>query len=343
MHKVKRIKLDNDGSDTKTERSSRLGAMRAILDDDLEADTPLMDIYTALIKNRRDISTVIVAINTVLPFSEYSHLKRVRGREIFLCPVAYASSRDELIAVLKTNNFNVDLIESEIGIVQAARVAPKVRKQYEKVHEMWPCNFHANKYLETLATDCLFSMAEVEGHADFMRVAMDVRKESKIMKISTKNVGAVVVDPKLNSIVALGYDLTHLGPCRHAVMVAMDNVAKTQGGGAWNSPENSNSVFSERDLVEKLQESHRGVKFGASCDENEPSSYGPYLCTGFYLYITHEPCAMCAMALVHSRIKRVFYSRASAKGALGTLCKIHTVKELNHHYEVFAGLLESEL
>uniref|UniRef100_A0A0E9QH78 CMP/dCMP-type deaminase domain-containing protein n=1 Tax=Anguilla anguilla TaxID=7936 RepID=A0A0E9QH78_ANGAN len=51
---------------------------------------------------------------------------------------------------------------------------------------------------------------------------------------------------------------------------------------------------------------------------------------------------MCAMALVHSRIGRVFYGVASEDGALGTKYEIHTQKDLNHHFEVFKGVLEQE-
>jgi len=46
---------------------------------------------------------------------------------------------------------------------------------------------------------------------------------------------------------------------------------------------------------------------------------------------------MCAMALVHSMIGRVFYSTASSDGALGTKYKIHTQRDLNHRFEVFMG------
>ena len=49
------------------------------------------------------------------------------------------------------------------------------------------------------------------------------------------------------------------------------------------------------------------------------------------------------MALVHSRIRRVFYGCSdSGMGALGSRYKIHTQTGLNHHFEVFCGVLEDE-
>ena len=49
------------------------------------------------------------------------------------------------------------------------------------------------------------------------------------------------------------------------------------------------------------------------------------------------------MALVHSRIRRVFYGCSDNRtGALGSRYKIHTQTGLNHHYEVFCGVLEDE-
>ena len=49
------------------------------------------------------------------------------------------------------------------------------------------------------------------------------------------------------------------------------------------------------------------------------------------------------MALVHSRIRRVFYGCSdNVLGALGSRYKIHTQTGLNHHFEVFSGVLEEE-
>ena len=69
----------------------------------------------------------------------------------------------------------------------------------------------------------------------------------------------------------------------------------------------------------------------------------PYLCTNYDCYVTREPCLMCSMALVHSRIRRVFFGSVNRQnGALESQCNLHFVRELNHHFQVFGGLLQSQ-
>lgn len=61
------------------------------------------------------------------------------------------------------------------------------------------------------------------------------------------------------------------------------------------------------------------------------------------LYVTLEPCAMCAGAIVLSRIKKVIYAAADLKtGAGGSIFNILQDSRLNHRVEVESGLLESE-
>ena len=69
----------------------------------------------------------------------------------------------------------------------------------------------------------------------------------------------------------------------------------------------------------------------------------PHLCTDCDVYVTHEPCAMCAMAMVHSRVRRVLYALPAAHGgALGSVYCLHTERSLNHHFQVVSGLLHRE-
>lgn len=61
------------------------------------------------------------------------------------------------------------------------------------------------------------------------------------------------------------------------------------------------------------------------------------------LYVTLEPCFMCAGALVQSRIKRVVFGAYDPKGgALGTLANLGSDSRLNHQFEVLGGVRAEE-
>jgi tRNA(adenine34) deaminase len=61
------------------------------------------------------------------------------------------------------------------------------------------------------------------------------------------------------------------------------------------------------------------------------------------LYVTLEPCSMCAGAMWLARIKRCVYGCTDPKsGFLGSLYNLSETKQLNHHYEVQGGVLADE-
>lgn len=66
---------------------------------------------------------------------------------------------------------------------------------------------------------------------------------------------------------------------------------------------------------------------------------GNYRLPEVELYVTLEPCAMCAMALMHARVKRVVYGAADPKtGAAGSVIDLFAQQQLNHQTVVQGGV-----
>jgi tRNA(adenine34) deaminase len=70
---------------------------------------------------------------------------------------------------------------------------------------------------------------------------------------------------------------------------------------------------------------------------------GNHRLVGCTLYVTLEPCAMCAMAMVHARIARLVYAAADPKtGAAGSVFDLIADPRHNHRVEVQGGVLAGE-
>ena len=73
------------------------------------------------------------------------------------------------------------------------------------------------------------------------------------------------------------------------------------------------------------------------------AALGNYRLPGCTLYVTLEPCVMCAGAMMHARIARVVYGAHDLKtGACGSVVNLFAEAQLNHHAEVLGGVLADE-
>ena len=69
-------------------------------------------------------------------------------------------------------------------------------------------------------------------------------------------------------------------------------------------------------------------------------SLGSYRLTGTTLYVTLEPCIMCACALVHARVRRLVFGAWDPRaGGAGSLIDVTRLPGLNHRVDVFGGVL----
>ena len=67
---------------------------------------------------------------------------------------------------------------------------------------------------------------------------------------------------------------------------------------------------------------------------------GNYRLPGCTLYVTLEPCAMCAGAIMHARIERVVFGARDPKtGAAGSVIDLFAESRLNHHTTIVGGML----
>ncbi|XP_064945635.1 tRNA-specific adenosine deaminase TAD3-like isoform X2 [Musa acuminata AAA Group] len=145
-------------------------------------------------------------------------------------------------------------------------------------------------------------------------------------------------------------------PLRHAALVAIENAAERDrqlfpgpGSSESQSTPNGNPLCADncppkrqKIQLDLFRQEHSLVK--EVPDNREPTEImRPYLCTGFDIYLVWEPCTMCAMALVHQRIRRIFFALPNPNaGALGSVYRLQGEKSLNHHYSVFRILIPEQ-
>ena len=73
------------------------------------------------------------------------------------------------------------------------------------------------------------------------------------------------------------------------------------------------------------------------------AAVGDWRLTDCDVYVTKEPCSMCAGALVHTRIRRVIFGCAdSSAGAAGSIMNLLQMPTLNHQCEITSGVLQNE-
>jgi tRNA(adenine34) deaminase len=107
-------------------------------------------------------------------------------------------------------------------------------------------------------------------------------------------------------------------------------VRRTEGGPqvvatGYNRPITTNDPTAHAEIV--------ALRHAAQLAEN-------YRLPDLELYVTLEPCAMCAMAMLHARLRRVVFAAADPKtGAAGSVVDLFANRTLNHHTEWVGGVM----
>ena len=114
-------------------------------------------------------------------------------------------------------------------------------------------------------------------------------------------------------------------------------ISEAQGGwgGSYTKSHNDSTTDPLDHCLTRLIQ--QVAKYDRESDLNaKRTSSDQYLFTNYDIFTTEEPCVMCAMALVHSRVGRIFFLRKNTVfGGCGGVHSIHSCQQLNHHFEAY--------
>lgn len=164
--------------------------------------------------------------------------------------------QEKLEQMLREHQFE----NCKISTVSVSKYAPLNRQQFEAWHYLWPMS-----YREDTRLDPKFTQQDIDIIHSHMQELLANEKSTVVCRI---------VDPSTNKIMAEKSDTRSEHPLHHAVMNSIDYVAQNES---------------------KLYGGSGRMKRTASqmtVDDIESKKKTAYLCTGYDIYITHEPCAM---------------------------------------------------
>ena len=222
-----------------------------------------------------------------------------------------------------------DLIKIEIPCTE-----PISNEQYYKNNKIWPqCNYISSK------EKYIYNHNKEEE-----KEILDIYNSNFIIN-NKDNITTLLYDPKTNKILAKAgkNEKSIIG---HSIMNLLDFFSQTL-------VENKNkNKHEDKKKEEKIDDNHdkKEIKLGVknivgpkettdylfNFDKNDENKNNhQYYCEGLYIFTNEEPCIMCAMALIHNRISRLYFSDINEKdGALVSKYSLDNYN-LNHHYLIF--------
>lgn len=309
-----------------------LDGVTALLHDKYYEKVWPINVYVDSIVDAKCTSRVIADLKKHHPIPDLLHLKRVNGNRVILMLATDQLSASDCLNLLfgggETTTAAAKSLSVVVGLslkpslVKVPHKVPLTRRQYTEASAYWPCLFREDKQIERLLSGTFFAADQLAVIASNMKTAIDTAR------LNQSPVGALVYDPKDERVLAVSFDGSATHPIKHAILVLIDTIAGKQGGGRWSKTNDNDDDGESKSNINQCSAIKRSI---------------PYLLTGYDVYVTREPCISCAMALTHSRVRRVFYGcRRPITGGLGSLCKVHAIPELNHRYLVFPDVMTEE-
>eukprot|EP01125_Pyxidicula_operculata_P015934 TRINITY_DN5437_c0_g1_i1.p1 TRINITY_DN5437_c0_g1~~TRINITY_DN5437_c0_g1_i1.p1 ORF type:complete len:295 (+),score=38.07 TRINITY_DN5437_c0_g1_i1:902-1786(+) len=270
--------------------------LHPILSDEEMRGCILTPAWSLQTKNPKLIATTIKSVSSKYPSSNISHLKRVNKVK---CTEDGTDWHQVLIGF--EEEFTSDIKESDypefsLTKVMVPKYPPLNKVQLNEWMNHWPTTLKIQE--ESTPNVDIFNDKDIASIKNLIELANKMAEEGS--RTGNRAVGCVIARDDWK-VVAESHDQTKsVNVLKHASMSCIDIVSQKFLKG--------DSIFRTDD----------------------------YLCTGYRVVLTEEPCIMCSMALLHSRVSMVIYVKSNPeRGGLGSRQKIHCQKSLNHHFHVY--------
>ncbi|KAL2315233.1 tRNA-specific adenosine deaminase subunit tad3 [Schizosaccharomyces pombe] len=195
---------------------------------------------------------------------------------------------------------DLGIVSKMIFLYAVPAFPPLTDEQFHEWNSVWPVSYR--KHVQRQDVFTVHELKRIESILeDLIKAAGASHKHGEI------GCAAAIYDPTTDTVLAVSVDERSKlkNPINHCVMNAINLVAK-------------------REL------SRRQNRTDGSEDR--------YLCKDLTVVMTHEPCVMCSMGLLHSRIRRLIYCKKQPlTGGIESLYGIHWRAELNHRYLAYSG------
>ena len=278
-------------------------------------------------------NNILLNSNIELEYKEYegNFFKRVKpyNKEENLIAISFKEDLDYKKITKEKIIKDYELKEEGLTEIDIPCTESISDEQWQKSNKIWPqCNFISSKE------------KYIHNHNE--------KEKKEILEIYNKNIllnndedfSCLLYDPKLKKVLfktkkdeksIIGHDIMNLLDLFSKSLIEKNNI---------NKHENKEKEENKEDIKYlKLGEKNPiGPKENEDLlfhIENKIEYTHQYYCEGLYVFTKEEPCMMCAMALIHNRISRIYFSDINEEqGALISKYSLDNYN-LNHHYLIF--------
>lgn len=268
-----------------------------IVDDDYLRLPQLQSMIVGRVRDRRLTDEILSCLNQIYPWpNSLKHVRRLHQIDNQLDILLYPTEHSKPIE----ENLFLKYFQDQTRMTNIPLTPCLLKWQYDScIKDHWSnLAFRRNDLLEKCQLN--------RDLTEFDQIILDLFK--KMEEKNGQSSHAIIVDNTTNRpLVGCGdYRTEH--PLQHPTMVAIDYLS-------------SHSNYHRENLLEGFIEN---------------TSKEKYLLNNCSIYLTNEPCIMCSMALLHSRIENVYYIHKNVQyGSLGSIYKLHSLKKTNHRFNVY--------